>query len=348
MTISAGQLAKLLDGKVNGNPEVIITHPAPIEDADSKAVTFLANPKYASYLDQTKAAAVIVSGSFNLTRPDSLTFIVVEDAYRAFTRYLQMFARSRYDIEGIHSTALVSGSAHLAESAAVDALAVISDGAVIGEGARIGAGVFIGKGVKIGAGSVLHPGVVVYHDCIIGARCVIHSNTVIGSDGFGFAPQPDGSYEKIPQLGQVLIGDDVEIGANCAIDRATMGATRIGKGVKIDNLVQIAHNVVIGDHTVIAAQAGISGSARIGRYCRVGGQAGFVGHIEIADRSGINAQAGVSKSVKKEGAKLTGSPAWDYQKALRAEAVFRRLPELEEKIRNLEKIINSQAQEKKG
>ncbi len=345
MTTNAGQIADLLNGRVEGNPETVVTHPARIEDAGPQSLTFIANPKYMEYLAGTRAGVIIVPETLKLEKPAGSTLIRVEDAYRSFARFLQWVAEKRSEFSGIHPSAVIDEEASLAAEASVDAHAVIGKGALIGRGAKIGAGVFIGQDVEIGAETILHPGVIVYHSCRIGSRCIVHANTVIGSDGFGFAPQEDGSYSKIPQLGNVEIEDDVEIGANCSIDRATMGSTRIGKGVKLDNLVQVAHNVAIGEHTVIAAQTGISGSTKIGRYCRIGGQVGFVGHIEIADRSEIAAQSGVGKSIKTPGSRLNGSPAWDYYSSLRAGAVYRRLPELEEKIRNLEKIINSQAQD---
>ncbi len=348
MTTNAGQIADLLNGRVEGNPETVVTHPARIEDAGPQSLTFIAHPKYMEYLAGTRAGVIIVPESLKLEKPAGSTLIRVEDAYRSFTRFLQWVAEKRSEFSGIHPSAVIDEEASLAEEVSVDAQALISRGAVIGKGAKIGAGVYIGQDVRIGAETILHPGVVVYHSCRIGSRCIVHANTVIGSDGFGFAPQEDGSYSKIPQLGNVEIEDDVEIGANCSIDRATMGSTRIGKGVKLDNLVQVAHNVSIGEHTVIAAQAGISGSTKIGRYCRIGGQVGFAGHIEIADRCEVGAQSGVGKNIKRPGSRLNGSPAWDYYSSLRAGAVYRRLPELEEKIRNLEKIINSQAQDRKN
>jgi len=348
MTTNAGQIADLLNGRIEGNPETVVTHPARIEEAGPQSLTFIAHPKYMEYLAATKAGVIIVPESLELEKPAGSTLIRVDDAYRAFARFLQWVADKRSAFSGIHPSAVIDGEAVLAEDVSVDAQAVISKGAVIGRGAKIGAGVYVGQDVEIGAETLLQPGVVVYHSCRIGRRCIIHANSVIGSDGFGFAPQEDGSYGKIPQLGNVEIADEVEIGANCCIDRATMGSTRIGKGVKIDNLVQVAHNVEIGEHTVIAAQAGISGSTKIGRYCRIGGQVGFTGHLRIADRCEVGAQSGVGKDIKTPGSRLNGSPAMDYYRSLRAGAVYRRLPELEEKIRNLEKIINSQAQDRKN
>jgi len=348
MTTTAGQIADLLNGKIEGDPDTPVTHAARIEEAGPQSLTFIAHPKYMEYLATTKAGVIIVPRSLQLEKPAGSTLIRVDDAYRAFARFLQWIADKRSEFSGIHPSAVIDGKAILEADVSVDAQAVISRGAVIEKGAKIGAGVYIGQDVRIGAETILNPGVVVYHSCRIGSHCIIHANTVIGSDGFGFAPQEDGSYDKIPQLGNVEIANDVEIGANCCIDRATMGSTRIGKGVKIDNLVQVAHNVVIGEHTVIAAQAGISGSTKIGRYCRIGGQVGFVGHIEIADHCEVGAQSGVGKDIKTPGSRLNGSPAWDYYSSLRAGAVYRRLPELEEKILNLEKIINSQAQDRKN
>lgn len=348
MTISALELATKLDGTIEGPEDQEISHPAKIEEADKGAVSFIANPKYISYLASTKASALIIPEDLDVNRPEEITFIRVKDAYTAFTKLLQIFDHQVNMDAGISELADIHPTANIGDNVSIGPFSVIGRDVVIGNNVQIGNQVSLGTGVQIGNDAILHAGVQIYHRCEVGHQCVIHSGVVIGSDGFGFAPQKDGTYEKIPQTGNVVIGDGVEIGANTAIDRGTMGSTKIGEGVKIDNLVQIAHNVEIGAYTVVAAQAGISGSTKIGKYCQVGGQAGFVGHLNIADQVGVNAQSGVSKSVDKVGAKLTGSPAWDYSKALRAQAAYRKLPQLMQRIHELEKIIISQTEHKKG
>lgn len=341
MQITVGELSQRLQGTVEGDPHCVVTHPDKIEGAGEGAVCFLANPKYESYLYNTGATAILVAEHFRPQQPVKATLIRVQDPYSAFTRVLEWIQPAQEEETGVSQFAFIHPSATIGEGVWIAPMAYVGKDVSVGDGVRIHSHVTLGEGVSIGEGSVLHAGVRVYHRCVIGKQVIVHAGAVIGSDGFGFAPQPDGSYQKIPQTGNVVIADDVEIGANTTIDRATVGSTRIGTGVKIDNLVQIAHNVEIGAYTVIAAQAGISGSTRIGRYCQIGGQAGIVGHIEIADFTRINAQSGVSKAVAAAGSKLTGSPAGDYTATLRAQAVFRNLPNLEQRVRELEQIIDS-------
>lgn len=348
MTITARELADKLHGTIEGSGNTIISHPAKIEEADTGTVSFIANPKYLPYLQTTKASALIVPEGLEAERPEHITFIRVKDAYIAFTQLLQVFDHKETLSSGISELAHVDDTAVIGSGVSIGPFAVIGKGVVIGDGSHIGSHVNLGSQVKIGTEVTIHIGACIYEKCEVGNRCILHAGTVIGSDGFGFALQEDGTYKKIPQMGNVVLEDDVEVGANSTIDRGTMGSTRIGKGVKIDNLVQIAHNVEIGEYTVVAAQAGISGSTKIGKHCRIGGQAGFVGHIKIADRVGVNAQSGVSKSVRKSGANITDSPAWEYHKALRAQAVYRQLPDILKRLDELEKLIISQIEERKG
>jgi UDP-3-O-[3-hydroxymyristoyl] glucosamine N-acyltransferase len=265
--------------------------------------------------------------------------VALENPYDAITKILHFFSSSE-KLEGIHPLAVVDASAQLSEGIFVGAYAIIGHGAKIGFKTVIHPQVYIGNNVVIGENSIIYPGVKIYDNCIIGSHCIIHSGTVIGADGFGFAPQKDGSYQKIPQTGNVVVMDEVEIGSNCCIDRATMGSTIIQKGVKLDNLIQVGHNAIIGENTVVAAQAGISGSTELGKGCMVGGQVGFVGHINIAPFTLINAKSGISKSITKEGSKVNGIPAFSFTDSLRSQAVYRRLPNLEKRIEEIEEILS--------
>jgi len=337
MNLTAKAIAELLGGIVEGNEQELITHPGKIEVAQAGAITFLSNPKYESYIYKTNASAVLVSNDFIPAKEISTTLIKVKDVYSAITTFLKFHEQSFHPEQGISSLSFIHQTAQLGDQTTVGDFSSISSEVIIGNKCRIYPQVFIGVGTKIGNNVTIYPGVKIYHDCQIGDNCILQANAVIGSDGFGFAPQTDGSYEKIPQVGKVILEDNVEIGANTVIDRATMGATVIKKGTKLDNLVQIAHNVTIGEDTVIAAQAGIAGSTRIGNQCQIGGQAGFVGHIEVANRVKVQAQSGVAASIKEEGRKVYGYPALSYQDYLRAYALFRQLPDLEKRIRELER-----------
>src|SRR3546814_926225 len=274
---------------------------AKIEDASSGSLSFLSNPKYEQYLYTTKASVVIVNDDLKLEQPVAATIVRVKNAYSAFSTLLELYNKMRLAKTGIEERAFIDASVKIGEDVYVGAFAYIDRGAVIGSRCKIYPNVYIGDNVKIGDDTTLFPGVSVYFDCVIGERVIIHSGTVVGSDGFGFAPQEDGTYNKISQIGNVVIEDDVEIGANSVIDRATMGSTIIRQGVKLDNLIQIAHNVEIGQHTVIAAQSGISGSTKIGKNAVIGGQVGVVGHISIASGSQIQAQAGVNRTIAEDG-----------------------------------------------
>jgi UDP-3-O-[3-hydroxymyristoyl] glucosamine N-acyltransferase len=340
------KIAEWLGGEVVGEkiddaPE--ITNVAKIEEADAGSLTFLANPKYEKHLNVTRATAVLVSRNLDLSKfksRNSLIFIRVDDPYVAFLRALKHLTPMVDPFaSGIHSTAIVPSSATIGKNISIGAYAVIGEQVVVGDNSKIGAGCIIGNQTLIGSDCILYPDVIVYHQCKIGNRVIIQSGAVIGSDGFGFAPKPDGSYEKIPQLGIVVIEDDVEIGANTTVDRATIGDTRIHRGAKIDNLVQIAHNVVIGENTVIAAQTGISGSTKVGKNCMLAGQVGLAGHIEIADRTIIMAQSGVHQNIHEQGKSYFGYPADEARKAQRVYIAMKMLPDMLREFSALQKKV---------
>ncbi len=342
MQITTGQLAQMLNGRVEGDPHALIDRPSRIEEGGEGSISFLSNPKYEDYLYTTTATAVLVAEDFEPRKPVAATLIRVQDVYAALAFLLERFGEQQQRaMQGISARAQVHPEAEVADSAYVGPFVVVERGARIAPGVQLTAQVYVGEQVEIGEHSVLHPGVRVYRGCKIGKRCILHANAVIGSDGFGFAPQEDGSYKKVPQLGYVALGDEVEVGANTVIDRATMGATRIGKGVKLDNLIQVAHNVQIGEHTVIAAQTGIAGSTQIGSRAQIGGQVGFVGHIQVADGVKIQAQSGVAGKISQEGSAWYGSPAIPYRDFLRSYAVFKQLPDLLRRLKALEQKNNA-------
>lgn len=340
MTFTAAQIAGLINGQITGNPDAVAGSFGKIEEAQTGQLAFLANPKYEEYLYSTAASVVIINDSLKLKQPVSATLIAVPDAYTAFAALLTQYQEiMRQQLKGIEQPSYIHDSARLGEAVYVGAFTYISEQVAVGAHTKIFPHVFLGRGVQVGSNTVIHPGVKIYHDCVIGSNVIIHAGTVIGGDGFGFAPQPDGSYQKVPQIGNVVIEDQVEIGANTTIDRATIGSTIIRKGAKLDNLIQIAHNVEVGSSTVIAAQAGISGSTKLGSRVMVGGQAGLAGHLQIADGSRINAQSGLGKSLKKPNTSVTGSPAFDYTSAMRSQALARRLPEMEKRLAELEELV---------
>lgn len=341
MQITAAELAALLQGELVGDGSTVLNKVAKIEEGETGALSFLANPKYEAHVYTTQSSAVLVNKSFEAAQPVQAVLIKVDDAYAAFTQLLEQFSQISLHKHGIAASASIHASATIEPNVYVGDCTVIEAGATIGTGSKLFPQVYIGDRVKIGKNCVIYPGVRIYHDCVLGDGCIIHAGTVVGSDGFGFAPLPDKSYKKIPQTGIVILENNVEIGANSVVDRATMGATIIREGAKIDNLVQIAHNVEIGKHTVIAAQSGVAGSTKIGNYCVVGGQVGFAGHITIADGSKFGAQTGVSGSIKEEGKSWFGSPHFEYLSAQRSNALFRRLPELEKRLVELEKLLNT-------
>jgi UDP-3-O-[3-hydroxymyristoyl] glucosamine N-acyltransferase len=341
MTFTAAQIAQLINGKLEGDPETAVDSFGKIEEAVKGQLAFLANPKYEEHLYTTAASIVIINDSQELKQPvGAAALIRVPDAYSAFATLLAKYQEiAAQQLTGIQQPVHIASTARLGENLFIGAFAWLGDNVVIGNHVKIHPQVYLGNNVRIGDHTVLHPGVKIYHDCIVGEHVTIHAGSVIGSDGFGFAPQSDGSFKKIPQIGNVRIEDHVEIGANATIDRATIGSTIIRSRTKLDNLIQIAHNVEIGHDTVIAAQAGVSGSTKIGNHVMIGGQAGIVGHIQIADGSRINAQSGVSKSIKLPNTAVTGTPAFDYTSALRSQALSRNLPELEKRLKELEELV---------
>lgn len=341
MQFSAAQIAMIINASVEGDSGVVVNSFGKIEEAKKGQLAFLANPKYEDFLYTTEASVIIINDSLKLKQPVTATLLRVPDAYSSFAQllgaYQELVAKQ---LKGIQQPSVIAASAQLGENVFVGAFTYIGENVKIGDDVKVHSQVYLGNDVKIGKGSVLHAGVKIYQGCQIGENVTIHAGTVIGSDGFGFAPQTDGTYKKVPQIGNVIVEDHVEIGSNCSIDRATIGSTIIHSGAKLDNLIQIAHNVEIGSYTVIAAQSGVSGSTKIGKNVMIGGQVGIVGHITIADGSRINAQSGVTKSINAPMA-VTGSPAFNYAAALRSQAVSRNLPELEKRIKELEKQIQS-------
>jgi UDP-3-O-[3-hydroxymyristoyl] glucosamine N-acyltransferase len=339
MQISAKALAEILQGTIEGDPDVVVEGPSKIEEGKVGTISFLANPKYEQYAYSTQSSILLVAKDFVPKAPVNATLIRVEDVYASVAALLKQFGEQAVSIEGVDEWAFVDSTVSMGAEVAVGKFSIIAKGAKIGKGTIIYPQVYIAEGVEVGANCVLYPGVKIYRSCQIGDNCILHANVVIGSDGFGFAPKSDGGFDKIPQLGNVIIESNVEIGANTVIDRATMGSTLIKEGVKLDNLIQIAHNVEIGEDTAIAAQAGIAGSTKIGKNCLIGGQAGFVGHIQIADGTKVQAQSGINKSIKKENSAIYGSPALPYNDYLRSYAVFRNLPDLSRQIKALQEEI---------
>lgn len=343
MTLS--DIAGMLRGQVVGDAGVEISGLAKIEEAEPGEITFLSNPKYSRHLTTTRASAVLVArGSDNSSvarRGVPIQLVEVDDPYLAFLTLVEYFhPPADLPPRSVHESAVVPATARLGSNVSLGAFVVLGERCTIGDNAVLYPGTVLHEGVEIGNDTMIYANVTVRERCRIGARCVIHSGTVIGSDGFGFAPKPDGTYEKIPQRGIVVIEDDVEVGANCAIDRATIGETRIKRGVKLDNLIQIAHNVEIAEHTVIAALTGISGSTKIGAFSRIGGQVGFAGHLRIAEKTQIAAQSGVAKSITEAGRKYFGSPAKEIGHAFRVEAALNQLPELVREVRELRRKLD--------
>ena len=319
MERTAGELASLLNGTVSGNPDVAVSALGKIESAKSGELTFLANDKYEKYIYDCGASIAIVGNDFEPSSdlPSTLTLIKVEDPYSAFAVLLEAYDSMNKRPAGVHPTAIVAESAKVGDGCHIGAGVVVDENAVVGAGSEIHASCYVGKGANVGEDCKFFSGVRVLDNCVVGKGCTIQSNTVIGSEGFGFAPKEDGSYSRVPQIGNVIVEDNCDIGANCSIDRATMGSTVIHKGCKLDNLIQVAHNVVIGEKTVIAAQTGIAGSTIIGKNCLIGGQVGFVGHLKIADGTKIGAKTGVSKNVTTPYTIIQGIPAMpirEYQK----------------------------------
>jgi len=329
MKFTVDQIAQLIQGTVDGDGSAIITTFNKIEEGQEGSISFLANPKYESFLYQSKATAIIIATDLVLKEKPLATLIKVKDPYIAFTILLQKYQEFTSIKEtGIQQPSFIEQTAEVGKEVYLGTFSSVGAGSKIGNNTYVAAHVTIGKNVRIGTDCVIYPGVVIYNDTVIGNSCTIHANAVIGSDGFGFAPQADGTFTTIPQLGNVVLEDGVSVGANTTIDRATMGSTLIKKGVKIDNLVQIAHNVEVGENTAIAAQTGVSGSTKIGKNCLIGGQVGVAGHISIADKTIVTAQSGVTKTVRKEGQILGGTPASPNSEYLKRNALLRQLPDL--------------------
>jgi UDP-3-O-[3-hydroxymyristoyl] glucosamine N-acyltransferase len=342
--MKAREVANFIHGEISGDADVEIVRVAKIEEAGPGDLTFLANPKYEKHVATTEASAILVSASFDpshVRRSGGLTFIKVADPYVAFLQVLKHITPMPDPFfKGIHPAATVAESATIGKNVSLGAHAVIGDKASVGSNTKIAPGCVIGDGVAIGEGCILYPNVSINYGCRLGNRVIINSGTVIGSDGFGFAPKSDGSWEKIPQMGIVVLEDDVEIGANCTIDRATLGQTLLKRGVKLDNMVHLAHNVVVGEDSVIAAQTGISGSTKVGKNVIIAGQVGIVGHIEIADKTVLLAKTGVAKSTE-PGKTYWMSPAREHIRSLRIESVITSLPELARDVEELKKSVQA-------
>jgi UDP-3-O-[3-hydroxymyristoyl] glucosamine N-acyltransferase len=341
MEFTAATIAGFLKGEIVGNPDVKVNTIAKIEEGQTGALSFLANPKYEHYLYDTKSSVVLVNKNFEPSVKVEATLIKVENAYEAFASLLRLVDQSRPRKKGIHPTAIIEASAKIGTDVFIGPYSYIGENCIIGDGCSIYPQVYIGDNTRLGNNCTINPGVKIYHDCILGEGCTIHSGTVIGSDGFGFAPQSDTEFMKIPQIGNVIIEDHVEIGANVAIDRATMGSTIIRKGVKLDNLIQIGHNVEVGENTVMAGQTGIAGSTKIGKNCMFAGQVGIAGHLKIANGTKIGAQGGILGDIKEENTIVLGSPAMEHKQYLRSSVIFRKLPDLKTKIESLEKEMES-------
>ncbi len=342
MQFSAQQIAGLLGGVIEGNPDVTVSKLSKIEEGVPGSISFLANPVYTQYIYTTNASLVIVNKDFEATGPISSTLIRVESAAAAFAKLLEMYNQVKLNKTGISKQAYISETATVGTNIYAGEFAVVSDNARIGNNVKIYPQVYIGDNVTIGDNTTLFAGVKIYSDCVIGANCIIHSGTVIGSDGFRFEPQNEEGQRKVPQIGNVIIEDDVEIGANCAIDRATLGSTILRKGVKFDNLIHIAHNVEVGENSYLAACNVVAGSTKIGKNCMFSGQVGIVGHLQIADNTIITAQSGISKSITKPGEVYMGSPAFDANKYRKAYIHFRNLDGLAQRIDKLEKQSKGQ------
>ncbi|MEE4178307.1 MAG: UDP-3-O-(3-hydroxymyristoyl)glucosamine N-acyltransferase [Bacteroides sp.] len=340
MEFSASQIAGLLKGTIEGNPEVTVSQFSKIEEAGPNALTFLANPAYTPYIYKTNAAIVLVSNTFEPEQPLQSTLVRVADPYSALATLLELYKQQSPQKSGTSSLAFIADTAKLGEEAYVGEFAWIGENVKTGKNVRIYPHCYVGDNVTIGDDTTLFSGVRIYEDCQIGNVCTIHANAVIGADGFGFAPQSDSNYQKVAQIGNVVIEDHVEIGAGTTIDRATMGSTLIRKGVKLDNLIQIAHNVVVGENTVIAAQTGIAGSSRVGKNCMIGGQVGISGHLTIGDEVKIAAQTGVSSSIKNEQI-IMGSPAMDASRFRKSFIYFRNLENLVKRLDELEKAMKA-------
>lgn len=343
--INIESILNITGGSLVGTAPKSITGAQGIEDAGPQDISFISNPKYFSKLNTTRAGLVILNSNIPEDAiPGKGAYIRCADPYLAFCKVLTAYFAPQHNEKGIHKTAIIESEYPIPSNVLIGAYAYIGPGVKLGDGVKIYSHVHVGSESQIGDHTVLYPHVTLYHHTIIGAHCIIHSGTVIGSDGFGHAPMPDGSYAKIPQIGNVIIGNHVEIGSNCSIDRGTLGSTQIEDGVKLDNLIQVAHNVKIGAHTVMASQSGISGSTSLGKYCMVGGQVGFAGHIQIADGSRFGAQSGVPSTIKDKSQTWMGTPIMPLKDNMRAMVIGKRLPELLKRIQDLEQKLKDISQ----
>ncbi len=339
MEFTAKMIADFLKGRIEGNPDAKVSNVSKIEEGTPGTITFLANPKYEKFIYTTNATIVIVNEDFVPEKPVGATLIRVANAYQALAALLELQSKMKPQKQGVDSLAFIHPSAQVGENAYIGPFAVISENVKIGNNVKIYPQVYIGENCSVNDNTTIYPGVRIYHGCHVGAHCVIHAGAVIGSDGFGFAPQEGSDYKKVPQVGNVIVEDHVEIGANTAIDRATMGSTIIRKGVKLDNLIQIAHNVEIGENTVMAGQSGIAGSTKVGKNVMIAGQVGIIGHISVADKVKIAAQSGITQSIKTQGEIVQGSPSFGFAKYQRCYVLFRKLPDIYEQLQNLEKQV---------
>lgn len=342
MEFSAEQIADLLKGTIDGKSDVKVNNISKIEEGKEGTLAFLANPKYTSYIYSTKASIVLVNKDFKPDKEVFATMIRVDDAYKAFASLLEVYAQYKNHKTGVSERATIESSAKLGDEVYVGAGVYIGENVTIGKYTKIYPNSYVGDNTTVGENTTIFAGVNIYSECVIGNNCTFHSGTVIGSDGFGFAPESDAEFKKVPQIGNVIIEDNVEIGANTTIDRATIGSTIIGKGVKLDNLIQVAHNVKIGGNTVMAAQTGVAGSTKIGKNCMIGGQVAIAGHLTIANNVKVGAQAGIPQSVKKEGIILQGTPAIGYREFFRSSAVFKMLPDMKRQLDKLEKELRKE------
>lgn len=346
MEFTAKQIAELIGGRVEGNENAAVHTFAKIEEGQEGAISFLSNPKYTHYLYDTRSTIVLVNDDLQLEHPVSATLIRVKNAYEAVAQLLQFYERMKPRKSGIDPLASVAPTATIGRDVYIGAFAVVGDGTTIGDGTQVYPHTVIGDGVSVGSGCLFYPNVTIYQGCRIGNNVTIHAGSVIGADGFGFAPNAEG-YDKIPQIGIVIIEDNVEIGANTCVDRSTMGATIIHRGVKLDNLIQVAHNCEVGENTVMSAQVGMAGSTKIGQWCMVGGQAGFAGHIQVADKTFVGAQCGVISNTRGN-EQLIGSPAMEPKQFFRSMAVMKRLPDMYRELNDLKKQVEELKQQLKS
>lgn len=337
MIFTAQQISDVLEGTIEGDNQANVSALAKIEEAQEGSLTFLANAKYKPYLYTTKASIVIINQDFEIEKPISTTVIRVKDAYKAFSSLLEYYHQLKPKKVGVEQPSHVNPSAKIGQDVYIGAFSYISENVEIGDNVQIHPNAYLGAKVTVGNNSIIYSGVQIYDECVIGDNCIIHSGTIIGSDGFGFAPDEQGEFKKVPQIGNVIVEDHVEIGATCTIDRATMGSTIIRKGVKLDNQVHIAHNVEVGEHTVIAAQAGVAGSSKIGKHCMIGGQVGISGHLNIGDKVKIQAQSGVGRNLKND-AVVQGSPTLGYTDFNRSYVHFKNLPKIVKELEDIKKI----------